>query len=90
MAIRTAIIGLGIMGRRMLEHLEKHPGYSVTAIWDPDKDACGAALNFSPSATLVASADDAIQSADMVYLAKPTHWGLRELARQFSLRSHWA
>ena len=71
MAIRTAIIGLGIMGRRMLEHLEKHPGYSVTAIWDPDKDACGAALNFSPSATLVASADDAIQSADVVYLACP-------------------
>ena len=71
MTIRTAIIGLGIMGRRMLEHLEKHPHYTVTAIWDPDKGACDAALTLAPDARLVPSADAAIQAADLVYLACP-------------------
>jgi predicted dehydrogenase len=71
MAINTAIIGLGIMGQRMLEHMMLHPGFSVTAIWDPDAQACQAAQKLAPSARLVSNASDAIAAADLVYLACP-------------------
>ena len=39
MTLKTAIIGLGIMGRRMLEHMARHPGYAPVALWDPDPEA---------------------------------------------------
>ncbi|MFT4961621.1 MAG: 3-hydroxyisobutyrate dehydrogenase-like beta-hydroxyacid dehydrogenase, partial [Paracoccaceae bacterium] len=40
MAIKTAIIGLGIMGRRMLEHMMLHDQFAPDFIWDPDAAAC--------------------------------------------------
>ncbi|SFS54591.1 Predicted dehydrogenase [Sulfitobacter marinus] len=71
MTIKTAIIGLGIMGQRMLEHMQKHPAYSVVAIWDPSDDACTTARAAAPDVTLTATAEDAIAAADLVYLACP-------------------
>lgn len=71
MVIKTAIIGLGIMGQRMLEHMMLHPEFLVVAIWDPDWDACKAAQGVAPSVTLAGSAADAIAAADLVYLACP-------------------
>jgi len=71
MAIKTAVIGLGIMGQRMLEHLERHPDYETVAIWDPDKRACVAAHKLCPNATLAEDAEAAIAMADLVYLACP-------------------
>lgn len=71
MTINTAIIGLGIMGRRMLEHMSLHPEFAVNVIWDPDAEACRAAQNMAPSATLATCAEDAIAAADLVYLACP-------------------
>ncbi|NNK79092.1 MAG: Gfo/Idh/MocA family oxidoreductase [Litoreibacter sp.] len=71
MTIKTAIIGLGIMGRRMLEHMVKHPGYTPVALWDPDPDACQAALALAPDARISATPEDAIAAADLVYLACP-------------------
>ncbi|MBT5914268.1 MAG: gfo/Idh/MocA family oxidoreductase, partial [Rhodospirillaceae bacterium] len=32
---RVAIIGLGIMGRRMVGNFEKHPLFQVVGVWDP-------------------------------------------------------
>jgi len=71
MTVKAAIIGLGIMGRRMLEHMERHPGYEPVALWDPNAEACTAALALAPGARITASADDAIAAADVVYLACP-------------------
>jgi predicted dehydrogenase len=71
MTVRTAIIGLGIMGRRMLEHMLRHPGYEPVAMWDPDAGACGEARSLAPDVAVAASADDAIAAADVVYLACP-------------------
>ena len=71
MALRTAIIGLGIMGRRMLEHMDRHPGYEVTGIWDPDAASCAAARDLVPNVQVADSADAAIAGADLVYLACP-------------------
>ena len=71
MTVRTAIIGLGIMGRRMLEHMLKHPGYELVAMWDPSLRACEDARSLAPDVPVAASADDAMAAADLVYLACP-------------------
>lgn len=71
MAIRTAIIGLGIMGRRMLEHMSLHPEFSVEAIWDPDPKACQTAQALVGDAQIANSAEAAIKAVDLVYLACP-------------------
>lgn len=71
MAIRTAIIGLGIMGRRMLEHMLLHEGFSPDVLWDPDAESCRLAAKVAPDARIMASAEDAISAADLVYLACP-------------------
>ncbi len=71
MTVRTAIIGLGIMGRRMLEHMVAHEGYEPALLWDPDAGACAAARDLAPGAEIAQSAEDAIAGADLIYLACP-------------------
>ena len=71
MTVTTAIIGLGIMGRRMLDHMRRHPGYTVVALWDPDPAACAAAQRIAPDARLADTAEAALAVADLVYLACP-------------------
>lgn len=71
MTVKTAIIGLGIMGRRMLEHMIRHEGYSPVAVWDPDANACQAARAIAPDAVVADSAEAAMALADLVYLACP-------------------
>ncbi len=71
MAIRTAIIGLGIMGRRMAEHMTLHPEFAVDAIWDPDPAACKLAQSMAPEARLASSPEAAMADVDLVYLACP-------------------
>jgi len=71
MTARTAIIGLGIMGRRMLEHMLRHPGYQPVALWDPDPLACQEARALAPDVRIATSADDAMADAELVYLACP-------------------
>ncbi len=71
MTIHTAIIGLGIMGRRMAEHMALHPAFSLDAIWDPDPGSCERAQAIVPNAKMTASAEAAIAAADLVYLACP-------------------
>ena len=71
MAINTAIIGLGIMGQRMVAQMARHPGYNVSMLWDPAADACRAAHHIAPDATVAATAEEAMAGADLVYLACP-------------------
>jgi predicted dehydrogenase len=68
---RTAIIGLGIMGRRMLEHMAHHPRFDPVLLWDPDPEACTVAKQMAPQARITATAEEAIEAADCVYLACP-------------------
>ena len=70
MAKTAAIIGLGIMGRRMLEHMARHEGYEAAALWDPDPAAMAAADAIAPGSG-AASAEAAIAAAEIVYLACP-------------------
>lgn len=68
---RTAIIGLGIMGRRMLEHMQPHTAFDPCLLWDPDPQACAAAQKMAPDAVIMPTARAAIAEADCVYLACP-------------------
>ncbi len=71
MTKRVAIIGLGIMGRRMLENMLRHPQYDVVAMWDPSPASCEAAKALSPETPITETAEAAIAAADLVYLACP-------------------
>ena len=71
MAVKTAIIGLGIMGRRMLEHMLPHEEFAPVAMWDPAPEACAEAQRLAPGVPLAASAEAAMTAADLVYLACP-------------------
>lgn len=68
---RTGIIGLGIMGQRMLEHMVLHQAYAPVLLWDPSPDACQAAAVLCPEAQIAGSADEVIAGADLIYLACP-------------------
>ena len=77
MAIKVAIIGLGIMGRRMLAHMRIHKKFEPDYLWDPDQSACQRATLLDSKSCIMDSASDAISQADLVYLACPP--AVREL-----------
>jgi predicted dehydrogenase len=68
---RMALIGLGIMGRRMLENIIVHPGFTITGAWDPSADSVGKARRLWADLPARDSAEEAIAEADVVYLACP-------------------
>ena len=68
---RAGIIGLGIMGRRMLEHMLLHSAFDPVLLWDPSPGACQAAAASAPGAQIAGSAEDVISGADLLYLACP-------------------
>ena len=68
---KFAIIGLGIMGRRMLENVMRHPKFELSGVWDPSDDAVAKTRLILPNAPVAQSAHDAMLGADVVYLACP-------------------
>lgn len=68
---KLAIIGLGIMGRRMLENALNHSAFEVSGVWDPSPDSVSKTLAMMPHAPVAASAEAAMNAAHVVYLACP-------------------
>jgi predicted dehydrogenase len=66
-----AIIGLGIMGRRMLDNALRHAAFEVCSVWDPSSDSVAKTRAMLPDAPVAVSAEAAMQGADVVYLACP-------------------
>lgn len=72
MATHTVgLIGLGIMGRRMLEHMILHPQFAPTIAWDPSPDACDHAKSVMPDLQVMGGPEAVIAGSDVVYLACP-------------------
>ena len=71
MTHRMAIIGLGIMGRRMLENARHHPAFELSGVWDPSAESVAKTRQALPDAPLAESAQAAMAGADVVYLACP-------------------
>ncbi|WP_293751700.1 Gfo/Idh/MocA family oxidoreductase [Limnohabitans sp. Rim8] len=71
MTHKLAIIGLGIMGRRMLDNALRHAAFEVCSVWDPSSDSVAKTRAMLPDAPVAVSAEAAMQGADVVYLACP-------------------
>ena len=71
MTHKLAIVGLGIMGRRMLENVLKHPAFEVSGVWDPSAESVAKTLQSLPHVPVAASAQAAMAGAHAVYLACP-------------------
>jgi predicted dehydrogenase len=73
---RAAVIGLGIMGRRMLANLDRHPNFEIAGMWDPSEASTAKAKAEFPSAPI--SDDPSVlitkDVADVVYIACPPEW----------------
>ena len=71
MANKIAIIGLGIMGRRMLENALAHPDFEISGLWDPADASSAKARELGTDLPIAADASAAMANADVVYLACP-------------------
>ena len=72
-APRVAIVGLGVMGQRMLANMLKTGGFDPARAWDPSPAACDAARALHPGIEIVADpmAMIADGGTDLVYIATP-------------------
>lgn len=73
---RAVVIGLGIMGRRMLANLQLHPGFVIAGMWDPSAASMAKARQEFPTAPLGDGPSALIDTsvADVVYIACPPEW----------------
>lgn len=71
MTHRMAVIGLGIMGRRMLDNVNRHAAFEVSGVWDPSEAAIAETRALMPHAPVAPSAEAAMRGADVIYLACP-------------------
>ncbi|MCH9673943.1 MAG: Gfo/Idh/MocA family oxidoreductase [Gammaproteobacteria bacterium] len=69
----VAVIGLGVMGQRMLANMHKYPGFEPVVVWDPDPQACRSTAERYPMLRVADSANDAITASNVacVYIACP-------------------
>jgi predicted dehydrogenase len=84
MAHGIGIIGLGIMGERMLRTMREHPNFAVAAAWDPDDDDDARLAAIDGSARFARDAGDVAgdDKVDCLYIASPpsTHLAYADLA----------
>lgn len=73
MAHGIGILGLGVMGERMLRNMGQHPAFDVVAAWDPAPAALGKLSRWRPTARAVrdAAALVADPAVECVYIATP-------------------
>lgn len=69
----VSIIGLGVMGQRMLGSMHRYAGFDAVVAWDPDEGACRETVERYPGMRIASSAQDAIGSegSSVVYIACP-------------------
>jgi 1,5-anhydro-D-fructose reductase (1,5-anhydro-D-mannitol-forming) len=69
----VAIIGLGVMGRRMLANMHKIGGFEFAGGWDPSVDACTDARAIIPDFNITDNPEILISDSrvDLVYIACP-------------------
>jgi predicted dehydrogenase len=80
----VGIIGLGVMGQRMLARLDHHARLHVTQVWDADPSAVARTLASYPQLTAAANAEALIKAPGLhsLYIATPPapHMALSNLA----------
>ena len=93
--IGVAVIGLGVIGRRMLEQAAQQPDLKIVGAWDIDVEACRRAHSDFPGVPIAASAESlavqaghpllAVERVSYTYSDKPVEWrrGLYKTDRHF-------
>lgn len=86
MAHGIGILGLGVMGERMLRNLGKHPAFVVAAAWDPAPAAAEKLRSIAPNTRFADDAADLIGDPQVgcVYIAAPPSAHLAYAAAGFS------
>lgn len=71
--IGFGIIGLGVMGQRMLARIAEHPRSRALAVWDPDPNALAAAKARYPAVVAAKTPAEAIGTPELrcLYVASP-------------------
>lgn len=69
----VAIVGTGIMGRRMTAEVTQHPRFRVAALWDPDAAALRQAATLAPDARIASDLAGLIADPQgaLIYVATP-------------------
>jgi predicted dehydrogenase len=88
MAHGIGIIGLGVMGERMLRNMGKHPAFTVTTVWDPAPATAEKLRTIAPNTRFARDAADLIgdERVGCVYIAAPPETHLGYAAAAFSER----
>ncbi len=73
MSHKVAMIGLGVMGQRMLSNMMPHDQFEIIAAWDPDAATCAATAAQYPGLRIGGDAQSVIAdpACDIVYIASP-------------------
>lgn len=69
--LKIGIIGLGIMGERLMRAALAHAGTEVVAVWDPSPAAMERLAGITGDVTMSGSVEQVIEAADAVYVASP-------------------
>ena len=69
--MRLGIVGLGIMGERLLRAALDHAGTEVVAVWDPAPAAAARLAGIAPGVAMADSAAAVIAASEAVYVASP-------------------
>lgn len=71
--LNIGIVGLGVMGQRMLDRIEGHPRLQAACVWDADADALQRTLAARPALRTAHSAEQLIATVGLhgLYIATP-------------------
>jgi 1,5-anhydro-D-fructose reductase (1,5-anhydro-D-mannitol-forming) len=73
MTHKVAVIGLGVMGQRMLGNMAAHDRFEVVSVWDPEERACADTKEKYPHVSIGTDATSLVAdpSVSVVYVASP-------------------
>ncbi len=83
--LRVGVIGLGIMGRRMVQRMLDHGRFQVVAGWDPSAEACALARELAPGLALEPGPEALVARGDLdlVYVASPPRFHMAQAGLAF-------
>jgi predicted dehydrogenase/TM2 domain-containing membrane protein YozV len=82
--LNIGVVGLGVMGQRMLDRIEAHPRLQTTIVWDADAQALQRTMAARPALRAAGSAEQLIATPGLhsLYVATPpaAHMALSHVA----------
>ena len=71
--LNVGVIGLGVMGQRMLDRIKVHPRLRAAMIWDANPDTLGLTRALHPELVAAHSVEQLINSRELhsLYIATP-------------------